>query len=32
MKLSLSGVWKAYDMHTMKGQSWHKVGAKKVTY
>lgn len=22
MKLSLSGVWKAYDMHTMNGQSW----------
>lgn len=21
MKLSLSGVWKAYDMHTMNGQS-----------
>lgn len=22
MKLSLSGVWNAYDMHTMNGQSW----------
>lgn len=24
MKLSLSGVWKAYDIHTMNGQSWHE--------
>lgn len=30
MKLSLSGVWKAYDMHTMKGQSWQ--GSKEQSY
>lgn len=28
MKLSLSGVWKAYDMHTMKGQSWQRHEGK----
>lgn len=26
MKLSLSGVWNAYDMQTMNGQSWEATG------
>lgn len=30
MKLSLSGVWKAYDIHTMNGQSWHKRQGQAV--
>lgn len=28
MKLSLSGVWNAYDMHTMNGQSWEGMGGQ----